>query len=97
MAQRQFTVVPDDDPPEHAQPAAKPPADPVHLQMLLLALASLSKRVFIAILDAFALIVVVLAFWLWFKIPDPSVQQVVSLSIFSLFGLAAIALVRWKR
>lgn len=106
MAVRQFEVVQDDRPDPGDQPdeAGRQPRVPTKnaaqtalIASLLLALKAISQRAFIALLDCFALIVVMLAFWLWLKIPDPNINQIVANMIFSLFGLMSIVLVRWWR
>lgn len=93
MAERKYEIVQDDVPPETTRPAR----DTQALQTLLLAIKALSQRAFVAILDSFSLVVVVLAFWLWLKTPDPNAYQIVSNTLFGIFGLAAIMLVRFWR
>lgn len=66
------------------------------VRMLTLALASLSQRALIAIADLFTLLTVGSAFWLWSSIPAPNVLQIVALSIYALFVLAANWIVRRK-
>ena len=93
MAERKFEVVQDDAPPERPNRAANTAA----VQTLLLAIKVMSQRAFVALLDSFALIVVALVFWVWMQTPDPNPYQIVSLTLFALFGLAAIAFVRlWR-
>lgn len=62
----------------------------------MLALKALSQRFVVALLDLFCLVTVTGAWWLWHSIPDPNVNQIVSLSIFALFVLAANVIVRRK-
>ncbi len=60
----------------------------------MLALSALSQRVIAAATTYFTLLTVFGAWWLWYSIPDPSPTQIVSLSIFAAFILAANWLVR---
>lgn len=93
MAERpQFSVVPesDDIPPQRAP-------DEVGTSLLLLGLQTVGKRFVAALADLFCLVTVSLAFFLWYITPSPNVLQVVSLSIFALFVLAANWIVRSRR
>jgi len=59
-----------------------------------LALKALSQRAVAAIADLFTLLTVFGAWWLWHSIPDPNPNQIVALTIFAMFTLAANWLVR---
>ncbi len=72
------------------------PAEKAGLQMLMLGLRALSTRALAAIADLFMLATVGSAFWLWYLTPKPDVFQIVSLSIYALFVLAANYIVRRK-
>ena len=61
---------------------------------MLLALKALSQRAIAAATTWFTLLTVGGAWYLWWSIPDPSPTQIVSLSIFAAFILAANWLVR---
>lgn len=97
MAERKFQIVEDETPepetvsrPHRAQPVV----DKLATEGLLLALNGLSKRAIAAVRDIFTLLSVGSAFWLWFSIPNPSVTQIVALSIYAVFILAANVIVR---
>ena len=80
--------VPETDPPE---------ADKAHdagMTMLMMGLGALSKRAIAALPSVFALPAVGSAFWLWYLTPKPDVFQIISLTIYALFVLAACWLVR---
>jgi hypothetical protein len=85
-----FTVVG-----EVEQPAV-PQADPnrVAVAMILLATKTLSQRALTAATDLFTLITVGGAFYLWMVTPSPTDRQIISLSIYALFTLAANYIVR---
>lgn len=68
----------------------------VAVRMLTLALAALSQRFVVAIADLFTLLTVGSAFWLWSSIPAPNDRQIIALSIYALFVLAANWIVRRK-
>lgn len=87
---RNFEVVPDE--PEH-QP---PEREAAGTGLLLLALKALSQRAVAAIGNLFTLTTVFGAWWLWYTTPDPNSHQIISLSIFAVFILAANWLVRRK-
>ena len=95
MAKPQFELVSEpDEVPE--QPSARPAVDkpPRELGLLLIALKALSQRAIAAIADMFTLLTVFGVWWLWWAIPDPNPNQIVALSIFAIFVLAANWLVR---
>jgi hypothetical protein len=88
MAKPLFEVVEDDDP-----PIAKAPPE---VSAVMLALKALSQRALTAVTDCFTLVTVGSAWWLWWSTPDPTYNQIVSLSIFAAFVLAANVIVRRK-
>jgi hypothetical protein len=71
-------------------------AAPPGLDLLLLSLKTLSQRTLAAIANLFTLVTMAGTWWLWYKTPDPNPTQIVSLSIFAAFVLAANWLVRRK-
>lgn len=79
---------------EQPKPAAVP--NGVAVAMLTLSLKALSQRALTAATDLFSLITVGAAFWLWYLTPNPTDRQIISLSIYALFTLAANYLVRRK-
>lgn len=93
MAERRFEVV-DSDPLAADEPGLS--AEGAGLSMLALGLSTLSKRALAATADLFTLLTVFGAWWLWHEIPDPNPNQIVALSIFAAFVLAANWLVRRK-
>lgn len=62
--------------------------------LLLLGLQTLGKRFVAALADLFCLLTVGSAFFLWNAIPSPNVYQIVSLTIYACFVLAANWIVR---
>jgi hypothetical protein len=78
------------------EPQAPAPATPIQVAMLTLALKALSQRALTAAMDLFTLITVSLGFYLWLLTPDPNEHQIVSLSIYAAFTLAANWIVRRK-
>lgn len=64
--------------------------------MLVLGLKTLSQRALAAVADLFFLSSVFSAWVLWYLTPEPSVHQIVNLSIYAAFVLAANWLVRRK-
>jgi hypothetical protein len=65
------------------------------MQALMLGLGALSKRAVIALQSAFVLLATASAFALWWSVmPSPTVLQLVGLSIYALFCLAASVIVR---
>lgn len=90
--QRRFEVVdlPDS---ESGSPAVKT-ANALAISGLTLALRALSQRAVAAVRDIFTLLSVGSAFWLWNSIANPTVLQIVSLSLYALFILAANVIIR---
>ena len=74
----------------------EPQASGVHIAMLTLALKALSQRALVALADLFTLLTVGSAFWLWASIPAPNDRQIIALSIYACFVLAANYIVRRK-
>ena len=66
----------------------------VAASMLSLGLKTLSQRAISATKDVFTLLSVGTIFWIWNDHPDPSVTQIVSLSLYATFILAANVIVR---
>ena len=91
MAQPKWEVVQDEPDPAREQTAAQPG---VGLDLLLIGLKTVSQRALAAIAQLFTLVTMAGTWWLWYKIPDPNPNQIVSLSIFAAFVLAANWLVR---
>lgn len=87
-----------DELPPQARPA--PPAektDPLvsaGATALMLGLKALSQRAIAEARTYFTLLSVASAWWLWWSVPDPSNTQIVSLSIYAVFVLAANVIVR---
>ena len=66
------------------------------IRMLMLALHALSQRTLVALADLFTLLTCMGAWYLWFSIPNPNDKQIIALSIYALFTLAANWIVRRK-
>jgi hypothetical protein len=64
------------------------------LAILMASLKALSARAVEALSKLFTLATVASAFYLWYLTPEPNVLQIVSLTIYALFVLAANWLVR---
>lgn len=79
------------------QPPASPPVDNgVAIAMLTIGLKALSQRALTAATDLFTLLTVSAAFYLWYLTPTPNDRQIISLTIYGLFTLAANWIVRRK-
>ena len=91
--QQKWEVIEEPDLPAADKVEAQPG---VGLDLLLLGLKTVSQRALTAISDLFMLVTMASAWWLWDKIPDPSPTQIVALSIYAAFVLAANWLVRRK-
>ena len=79
--------------PETEEQEIKPRSD-AGMTMLIMGLGALSKRALASMPALFAVPAVGSAFWLWYLTPKPDVFQIVSLTIYALFVLAACWLVR---
>lgn len=79
---------------EQADSALARAANAAAVSALALGLKTLSQRAIAGSKALFALISVASGFWLWNSIPNPSVTQIVSLSIYAVFILAANVIVR---
>lgn len=79
-----------------AEPKPVPADNGVAIAMLTIGLKALSQRALTAATDLFSLITVGAAFWLWYLTPSPTDRQIISLSIYAMFTLAANYLVRRK-
>ena len=62
--------------------------------MLALGLRALSQRAIVALESLFTLVTVVLVFWVFMSIPEPTTHQIVAEAIFAAFVLAANVIVR---
>jgi len=76
------------------EPEVDSRAASVSASMIALGLKALSQRAIAATKDIFTLLSVATGFWLWNSIPDPSPTQIVSLSLYAVFILAANVIVR---
>jgi hypothetical protein len=75
----------------------EPKAAPDHgvaIAMLTVALKALSQRALVAAADLFTLATVTSAWYLWWSIPAPNDRQIIALSIYAAFVLAANWIVR---
>ena len=81
-------------PDEPADPALARAANAAAASALALGLKTLSQRAVAGMRATFALLSVVSCFWLWYSTPNPNITQIVSLSIYAFFILAANVIVR---
>ena len=79
---------------DQPDPAFARAANAAAASALALGLKTLSQRAIAAAKDIFTLLSVGSGFWLWHSIPDPSNTQIVSLSLYAVFILAANVIVR---
>jgi hypothetical protein len=86
MASPRFEVI--------EEPDQAPEQPPKEFGLLVLALKALSQRAMVALANSFTFLTMLGAWYLWYLTPDPSPTQIVSLTIFALFVLAANWLVR---
>lgn len=99
MAQ-QFSVeeIPDD--PKVVSLNRDPISTTAMVSGIMIGLKALSQGAAIALGNiashVFALITVAMVFWVWASMPNPNQLQIVSLSLFGLFILAANVIVRRK-
>lgn len=94
-----FQIVRDET--ETEAPAAVPQAQQtaamgVAIAMMQIGLKTLSQRALTAATDLFTLITCAGAWWLWYLTPEPTDKQIISLSIYAVFTLAANYIVRRK-
>ena len=87
---RRFEPVEIPDEPSAAEKAATVAA----ASAIGLALKALSQRAIAATKDVFTLLSAGSAFMLWYNIPDPKPTQIIALSLYALFVLAANVIVR---
>lgn len=89
-----FEPVPD--PPSAGEPTApaKPASEQIALNMMVLALRSLSQRFVTALADLFGLFALLLGWHLWLQVPQPDTHQLVWLGLYAIFALAASWMVR---
>lgn len=92
MAQKGFQVVEDVE-----LPPTQSAAESMGLNMLVLGMKTVSQRAAAAIVDAFLLLTVGSAWWLWWSTPDPNPHQIVSLAIYAVFVLIANLIYRKVR
>lgn len=76
--------------------SAPPERERIDVNLLALGLKTLSQRALAAVANLFTLVTMAGTWFLWWKTPDPNPAQIVSLSIFAAFVLAANWLVRRK-
>ena len=83
---------------EEPEPAPEKADTPpgIAVDLLALGLKTVSQRAITAITNLFTLVTMAGTWWLWYQTPDPNSTQIVSLSIFAAFVLAANWLVRRK-
>ena len=74
----------------------QPDPNAVAIAMITLGIKTLSSRALTAATDLFTLITVGGAFYLWMVTPEPNDRQILSLTIYGLFTLAANYIVRRK-
>ena len=79
---------------DQPDPAAARAANAAAVAALTLGLKTLSQRAIAGSKALFTLASVFSCFWLWNATPDPSVTQIISLSLYALFVLAANVIVR---
>ena len=79
---------------EQPDPALARAANAAAISALALGLKTLSQRAIAGSRALFTLASVASCFWLWNATPDPSPTQIVSLSLYALFILAANFIVR---
>lgn len=87
--------------PDNVVPLQQPSfADKAMVTGVMLGLKALSQGAAVALANiaahVFSLITVAMVFWVWASVPDPNQLQIVSLSLFGLFILAANVIVRRK-
>ena len=89
-----FRIISDEDEPKKPSKTDQV-LETVGMQTLMLGLGALSKRAIIALQSAFVLLATASAFVLWWSVmPNPSVLQLIGLSLYACFTLAASVIVR---
>lgn len=89
-----FRIIGEEDEPKKPSKTEQA-AESAGMQALMLGLGALSKRAIIALQSLFVLLATASAFILWWAVmPNPSVLQLIGLSIYALFVLAASVIVR---
>ena len=78
------------------RPAPQPDPNAVAIAMITLGIKTLSQRALTAATDLFTLITCLGAWYLWYSIPEPNDRQIIALSIYAAFTLAANYIVRRK-
>lgn len=91
-----FEVIEGGEQPARINTAAPPVDNGVAIAMLTIGLKALSQRALTAATDLFTLLTVGAAFYLWYLTPEPNDRQILSLTIYGLFTLAANWIVRRK-
>ena len=90
-----FRIISDEDDPKRPPSKTDQALEAAGMQALMLGLGALSKRAVIALQSLFVLLATASAFILWWAVmPNPTVLQLVGLSIYALFVLAASVIVR---
>ncbi len=72
------------------------PNNAVAIAMLQIGLKALSQKALTAATDFFSLLTIGSCFWLWWSIPAPNYNQIVSLALYGLLILAINVIVRRK-
>lgn len=92
MAAEPFRVITDD---ETEQSPKQDRLEKIGINALMLGLGALSKRTLIALSNLFTLLTVISAFALWWSVlPNPTLYQLVGLTIYAVFLLIVNWLVR---
>ncbi len=87
--ERKWEVIQDESPEEVA-----PSRPELGVDLLALGLKTVSQRFVAALVNLFTLVTMAGTWFLWYETPDPNPAQIVSLTIFAAFVLAANWLVR---
>jgi hypothetical protein len=91
--ERKWEVIQEDESREEVAPRTE---SHLGVDLLALGLKTVSQRFVAALVNLFTLVTMIGVWFLWYKTPDPNPSQIVSLSIFAAFVLAANWLVRRK-
>ena len=89
-----FSVIEDDEPtPSAPQNGSK--LEQAGIEALALGLSALSQRFVVALSKLFVLLATASAFALWWRVmPEPTVLQLIGLSLYAIFALAASVIAR---